>query len=275
MGGSFSSITASDLLFGFETNVTQKINGGDFFQGNDFGLQNTTTPIFNDLIGSVAESWYGVYTGSNLLSQTSRVRILNDEAYTNRIVPIWNGTYYSNVTLNPDGSVGFAQAQMFGESTSNGIQFPPFMDENVPIMVYNERNIEVNTYTHVSSSKIGSNSLQVDQFTCPWSAINYIGFAFDQDFWEASYMCGSCAPYGETRTFTVDGQQYVQATDLSDYYMTVQLDSGLMYQSKKDATVNMVIGGQLTGAFTNAAQPTPFPDLDPIYGMQIPVYDIS
>jgi uncharacterized protein (DUF608 family) len=52
-------------------------------------------------------------------------------------VPIWNGTYYSNVTLNPDGSVGFSQAQMFGESTSNGMQFPPFMDENIPIMVYN------------------------------------------------------------------------------------------------------------------------------------------
>lgn len=124
-------------------------------------------------------------------------------------MPIWNGTYYSNVTLNPDGSVGFSQAQMFGESTSNGMQFPPFMDENIPIMVYNERNIEVDTYTHVSSEKIGSNSLQVDQFTCPWSANNYIGFAFNQDFWETSYMCGSCLADGETRAFTVDGQPYV------------------------------------------------------------------
>lgn len=57
--------------------------------------------------------------------------------------------------------------------------------------------------------------------------------------------------------------------------MTVQLDSGLMYQSKKNATINMIIGGKTTAAFNNAAQPTPFPDLDPIYGMQLPVYDIS
>lgn len=90
------------------------INGGDFFEGNDFRLVNKTTPIFNDIIGTVAEAEFGVYTGSNLLSETSRVRIINEEAYTNRIVPIWNGTYESQVTLNPDGSVGFAQAQMFG-----------------------------------------------------------------------------------------------------------------------------------------------------------------
>ena len=115
------------------------INGGDFFAGNDYRLVNQTTPIFNDIIGSVAEAWYGIYTGSNLLNQTSRIRIINEEAYTNRIVPVWNGTYITPVTLNPDLSVGFSSAKMFGESTSNGIQFPPFMDKNVPLQVYNER----------------------------------------------------------------------------------------------------------------------------------------
>jgi hypothetical protein len=100
--------------------VTQWIDGGNFFSGNDYRLQNATTPILNDQISTIAEAYWGIYTGSNLINQTSVVRILNEEAYTNRIVPIWNGTYYTPVNLNPDGSVGFASAQFF-HSASNGI----------------------------------------------------------------------------------------------------------------------------------------------------------
>lgn len=68
----------------------------------------------------------------------------NDEAYTNRIVPIWNGTYVTPVTLNPDGSVGFASAQKF-DGVSNGMQFPPYMD-NSNIQVFDSRTVQVNTY---------------------------------------------------------------------------------------------------------------------------------
>lgn len=96
------------------------INGGNFFSGNDYRLMNQTTPILNDQIGTVSDAIYGVYTGSNLLNQTSVVRLCNAEAYTNRIVPVWNGTYTTPVTLNPDASVGFASAQFF-QATSNGM----------------------------------------------------------------------------------------------------------------------------------------------------------
>jgi len=40
--------SAQDLLFGFETPVTDMINGGDSFSGNDYRIGNTTTPILND-----------------------------------------------------------------------------------------------------------------------------------------------------------------------------------------------------------------------------------
>ena len=67
-GGAFAMTSAQDLLFGFETPVTDMINGGDFFSGNDYRIGNTTTPILNDQIGTVSDALYGVYTGSNLLN---------------------------------------------------------------------------------------------------------------------------------------------------------------------------------------------------------------
>lgn len=53
------------------------INGGNFFAGNDYLITPATTPILNDQIGAVADSMNGLYTGSNLLNQTSLMRIVN------------------------------------------------------------------------------------------------------------------------------------------------------------------------------------------------------
>jgi hypothetical protein len=48
MGGAFANLTANELLFGYESDVTNKLNEGDFFAGNLWQLSNKTTPIFND-----------------------------------------------------------------------------------------------------------------------------------------------------------------------------------------------------------------------------------
>lgn len=63
-GSAYATYTIEELLWGFETDVADKINGGAFFRGTDYRLVNTTTPIFNDQIGTVSEAYYGVYTGS-------------------------------------------------------------------------------------------------------------------------------------------------------------------------------------------------------------------
>lgn len=157
-GTPFATYTAAELLWGFETTAADKINGGCFFCGTDYRLVNQVTPILNDQIGTVAEAWYGLYTGSNLLNQTSIVRIVNEEAYTNRIVPVWNGTYVTPVTLNPDGSVGFATAQGF-TGVSNGMQFPPYMDED-PVKIYDTRSVQINTYDMGDESEIGGKKIQ-------------------------------------------------------------------------------------------------------------------
>ena len=55
------------------------------------------TPILNDLIGPVSDAPYGLYSGSFTLDNVSAYRLLNGEAYVNKITPVWNGTYFSNV----------------------------------------------------------------------------------------------------------------------------------------------------------------------------------
>jgi len=42
--------------------------------------------------------------------------------------------------------------------------------------------------------KVGKHHLDVETYSYSWPETNYIGFAFDQDLFEASYMCGSCQP---------------------------------------------------------------------------------
>ena len=56
--------------------------------------------------------------------------------------------------------------------------------------------------------KVGKHHLEVETYSYSWPETNYIGFAFDQDLFEASYMCGSCQPSSDSRSFTVNGQAY-------------------------------------------------------------------
>jgi hypothetical protein len=74
-----------------------------------------------------------------------------------------------------------------------------------PISAYDPRLIQIQTYNLGDSIRVGSNGLRVDNFNYNWPALNYVGFAFNQDLWESSYMCGSCPTTSDLRTFTVDG----------------------------------------------------------------------
>ena len=78
MGGAYASLTASEIIFGYESDVTAKLNEGDFFEGNLWQLSNYTTPILNDQIGQVANATYGLFSGSNSISRVSQIRLVND-----------------------------------------------------------------------------------------------------------------------------------------------------------------------------------------------------
>jgi hypothetical protein len=47
----------------------------------------------------------------------------------------------------------------------------------------------------------------------------------------------------------------------------------MTYSKTKYSTVNMILGGE--NATVSNMNPTPFPDLDAIYGMRLPFYDMS
>lgn len=51
MNYGYAFISVHDMLYGFENDVAAKINGGNFYQGNDFSLSNYTAPVINDMSG--------------------------------------------------------------------------------------------------------------------------------------------------------------------------------------------------------------------------------
>ena len=52
-----------DLITGFDSPIASKINGGDYYAGDDFSLASATTPIFNEQIGVPSESKFVLKTG--------------------------------------------------------------------------------------------------------------------------------------------------------------------------------------------------------------------
>lgn len=101
-GAAYTIQDANEYIFGFTNSAADMINGGDFYNGDDFSLSNTTSPIFHDKIGNQAATEYGMYTGSNKLSNIGNLRIVNGQAYVNRLDTVWNGNMYVNQTLNRD-----------------------------------------------------------------------------------------------------------------------------------------------------------------------------
>lgn len=91
-GGAFADILVSDMLNGYENDVAARINGGDYFAGDDFALMNYTNPIRIDVTGPDSVVIYGLLTGENGLSEIGQIRTINEQAFTNKQVQIYNGT---------------------------------------------------------------------------------------------------------------------------------------------------------------------------------------
>jgi len=52
-GGAISTYKIKDLVHGFESDVAERVNGGDFFMGDDFNLDKSVTAILNDQVGQM------------------------------------------------------------------------------------------------------------------------------------------------------------------------------------------------------------------------------
>ena len=104
------------------------------------------TPIINDQMEPLKQSTTGLYTGSYSTDNVSAIRLVNDVAYVNKVVPVWNGTYFTDVAQQEGGALTYAEANMFN-SCSNGMQFPPYLDQK-SVQVYDMHNLQINEYKY-------------------------------------------------------------------------------------------------------------------------------
>lgn len=143
------------------------------------------TPILNDQMGVVSTSQYGLYSGSFETSDVCQYRLVNGEAYVNKIQNIWNGTYFTPIRQQPSGNVGFSTAQFF-ETATNGIQFAPAMNES-DVQVYDDRTIYIDTYAYVRQDKVPTSDLKLNTYNGIWEGGVDAGFTFNMPFVQHSY----------------------------------------------------------------------------------------
>lgn len=64
MESAFTNYTSEQLLFGWSSEIAAKANGGNYWQGADFSISGDMAPIFNDQFGPIANTPFGLYSGS-------------------------------------------------------------------------------------------------------------------------------------------------------------------------------------------------------------------
>ena len=72
------------MIAGYDNEVADRVNGGQYYGGYDFSLSSGTTPVFNEHYGGASKGVYGIYTGSIGLDEIGQVRLINNEAYVNK-----------------------------------------------------------------------------------------------------------------------------------------------------------------------------------------------
>ena len=73
------------LVNGFTSDSADLINGGEYYDGDDFSLNDFTTPIFHDSNGVLKDTVYGMYTGANDLDAIGYLRLINGVAAVNKL----------------------------------------------------------------------------------------------------------------------------------------------------------------------------------------------
>jgi len=142
--GPFRNYTSDELIFGWDSKIANKANGGDYWEGADFNIETFMTPIFTESRGPMANTRYGLFAGSFSTDDVSGYRLNNQQAYLNKEIPIWNGTYFTQTPQQPNGAISNAESMWFN-GVSNGMQFPPNQGQDA-VKVYNDRLIQIETF---------------------------------------------------------------------------------------------------------------------------------
>ena len=74
MGGDLITKKAGQFIKGFDSQIAQRVNGGSFFSGTDFGLQEVVTPVFNDRMGLMSQQITSLYSGQGEAKDVGIVR---------------------------------------------------------------------------------------------------------------------------------------------------------------------------------------------------------
>lgn len=162
MEGPFVNYTSEQLMFGWDSQIIAKANGGNYWQGADFNLETYMTPIINDVNGPLAKTPFGLYAGSFTTDNVSAYRLLNGEAYLNKLTPIWNGTYYTQTPQQPSGALANSESDWF-DNASNGMQFPPNMNHD-SLKVYSDRLITTETYNYEKTTQVPTSVLEIQKY---------------------------------------------------------------------------------------------------------------
>ena len=85
------------------------------------------------------------------------------------------------------------------------MQFPPFVNTDEDLQVYDARLVQKVSYHHDGQSSVKGSDVTLAKFKAKqWGGS--VGFAFDQDFYEHAYGCGDCTNNStDTRVVKVDG----------------------------------------------------------------------
>lgn len=95
----YQSYTADQMINGVYNPSAEKLNGGDYYNGDNFNLRNWTTPIFHDTAGILNQTVYGMYTGANNEDYIGYLRLINEVAAVNKLEKVWTGTEDTYITI--------------------------------------------------------------------------------------------------------------------------------------------------------------------------------
>ena len=279
-GPMFQDYTISDLLNGFESsdaNNLSEIASNSYYDGDLMYLRNLTTPIYHNMYGIMNVTSFGMYTGSNGLTEIGNLRIINENSDVNKREMAYNGTGVTNITLSRPLTGSKTYKDISLDKVSYGMQFPPSMSQD-DVKVFNARAIDIDHFQYDTEEKLGDKDLSLYKF----QGKNWAGdlsFASSLDLYEEQEGCNACDILTAGTTITVNGEAWTQSTEPSDFYIKVQPETGYLYESKKSSSIFMRLGGEdaLTATSSDAVtmNPTPFPTLDVLYNVTFPLYDLE
>ena len=106
------------------------VGEGDFFQGNDKDLLKRVSPVFNT--DDIADTEIKIKTGTGHVENISKLTQINQKAFVNKRLTIFNGTGPIETAVN----LWDKKVQL--EDVTNGMQFHPETNEGT-IRIYDNQ----------------------------------------------------------------------------------------------------------------------------------------